>query len=362
MALGNLNTEQLKQEIRYELKRIRYPITLDDFIWKTIVLQDVNGPCPLISIVNYLVITDRFEFKDEQLKRGVSNLELYEVIIQRMYSDQSADNVVDASIMFSAETLSQGLHVNPDLYNVSCFEPTNEIKFFQSLGVKLVHGWLIPKCGGLDQKSSLFYDEATMMIVQGQDAEEKLQKHYGFSQQVEDGKQDTLQALTDEQIESCESQVKLAHTVQIALDASRSQITIEGISELLQSLQPFEPAVLFRNNHFSIIVKVPIPGQNEECRLINLVTDAGYRESDIVWEAIMTEDGDTQYLDHRLIPINTFKSIQSLSEEEQDRIIALELAQREQDQYQAQQERRARQNQQSQSATSSYKRDKCSVM
>ncbi len=56
-----------------------------------------------------------------------------------------------------------------------------------------------------------------------------------------------------------------------------------------------ELAVLFRNNHFSVVYK-------RENRLFGLVTDVGFRGSNIMWESIDQLDGDTAYLDANFNP------------------------------------------------------------
>ena len=65
------------------------------------------------------------------------------------------------------------------------------------------------------------------------------------------------------------------------LDTSSSQLTYYGISELHRVVKEGCDAVLFRNNHFSVVHK-------NKGRMFVLVTDEGYTfQSSIVWEELV---------------------------------------------------------------------------
>jgi hypothetical protein len=55
--------------------------------------------------------------------------------------------------------------------------------------------------------------------------------------------------------------------------------------------------VLFRNNHFSTVLKY-----NSE--LYALVTDQGFQSTSVMWEALGNIDGDTTYVNSGFAPIN----------------------------------------------------------
>eukprot|EP01125_Pyxidicula_operculata_P016538 TRINITY_DN56_c6_g1_i2.p1 TRINITY_DN56_c6_g1~~TRINITY_DN56_c6_g1_i2.p1 ORF type:complete len:274 (+),score=76.62 TRINITY_DN56_c6_g1_i2:456-1277(+) len=70
---------------------------------------------------------------------------------------------------------------------------------------------------------------------------------------------------------------------------SSSQLTFHGISQLLSDLKEKELSVLFRNNHFSTILKY-------NGHLYSLVTDVGYtHDGDIVWE-VLDQFGDSDFV------------------------------------------------------------------
>lgn len=80
------------------------------------------------------------------------------------------------------------------------------------------------------------------------------------------------------------------------LDSNPSQLTIYGLASLHDGLHNNQLAVLFRNNHFNVLLK-------REGGLYILVTDQGYLyEPDIVWEHLSNVDGDTQLLNWELRP------------------------------------------------------------
>ena len=69
------------------------------------------------------------------------------------------------------------------------------------------------------------------------------------------------------------------------LDASSSQLTVHGISELHRTHKEGSSCVFFRNNHFSVLHKY-------QGHLFVLVTDEGYTyEKGIVWEQLLEVPG-----------------------------------------------------------------------
>lgn len=103
------------------------------------------------------------------------------------------------------------------------------------------------------------------------------------------------------------------------LNSSASQLTTQGIAELLSNLNGGEIAVLFRNNHFQTLAKQKV----DDIRLLNklhpttfflfhltlmeysvfqdalyvLVTDMGFLgESSVVWETLDSVDGNSTFV------------------------------------------------------------------
>jgi hypothetical protein len=94
------------------------------------------------------------------------------------------------------------------------------------------------------------------------------------------------------QEESPNTKIQKSLIIKEFLDATSSQLTHAGVVGLHEGLKSGQLAVLFRNNHFSVVYKHPSDG-----RLFLLMTDQGYLwESDVAWESFATVDGDNQLL------------------------------------------------------------------
>ncbi|KAL4430888.1 hypothetical protein ABPG75_006144 [Micractinium tetrahymenae] len=86
-----------------------------------------------------------------------------------------------------------------------------------------------------------------------------------------------------------EAAVRDALLVQQFLEGSPSQLTFHGLVALQEGLRPNQLAVFFRNNHFNTLFKGP------DSQLYILATDEGFQfESDVVWEHLISVDGDTE--------------------------------------------------------------------
>lgn len=131
----------------YRLKEIRY-------FGRTvkILCQNENGPCPLISICNVLLLSGRVNVHPDY---GEITLDS---VIQLV-----ANRIVEASSQYENETedirlmqqqrvsdvisilpnLQYGLDVNVKFDSVSNFEYTRELDCFDVAGVPIYHGWIL---------------------------------------------------------------------------------------------------------------------------------------------------------------------------------------------------------------------------
>eukprot|EP01067_Filipodium_phascolosomae_P000710 Filipodium_phascolosomae@DN1524_c0_g1_i1.p1 len=74
------------------------------------------------------------------------------------------------------------------------------------------------------------------------------------------------------------------------LEGSGGQLTVYGLLAITETLRERELAVLFRNNHFSVIFR-------NDNQLYSLVTDQGFLKTpSVVWELLDSVDGNTEYL------------------------------------------------------------------
>ncbi|EFN59098.1 hypothetical protein CHLNCDRAFT_137880 [Chlorella variabilis] len=106
-----------------------------------------------------------------------------------------------------------------------------------------------------------------------------------------------------------EAAVREALLVQQFLEGSGSQLTYHGLLALHEGLRPNQLAVFFRNNHFNTLYK----GPNDQ--LFILAADEGFQfESDVVWEALDSVDGDTQLVGADFRPFRPHASQQEARE------------------------------------------------
>ncbi|KAK3287192.1 hypothetical protein CYMTET_5286 [Cymbomonas tetramitiformis] len=125
----------------YKLKKIRY--TGKDVC---IVLQNLNGPCPLIGIANVLLLRgdvsipqDHGQIKSARLLELVSNH-----ILER--TKHSTDENLKYSVSEAIDALPRmqyGLNVNIRFNDVEGFEYMSDSTVFDVLGIRLLHGWLL---------------------------------------------------------------------------------------------------------------------------------------------------------------------------------------------------------------------------
>jgi hypothetical protein len=69
----------------------------------------------------------------------------------------------------------------------------------------------------------------------------------------------------------------------------QQQLTTKGI-ELLQTIPEHKPHILFRNNHFYVLLRHE--------NVWTLLSDQGFQESNFVWESLSI-DGDSLFVNYR---------------------------------------------------------------
>ena len=128
-----------------------------------IVIQNENGPCPLLALVNTLLL--RKAITIPMHKDMISLDELLAMVAGRMLdSNKSEDknmqqNIQDAIAILSK--LATGIDVNPKFHSTKGFEFTDEIAIFDLLDISLYHGWIVdPEVSASDNDS--FHSERSM--------------------------------------------------------------------------------------------------------------------------------------------------------------------------------------------------------
>ncbi|UJR33045.1 hypothetical protein I4U23_020504 [Adineta vaga] len=236
-----------------------------------ILLQNLNGPCPLLAIVNILLLRKRITINpktDAITTERVITL-LAEHILEREQSNLSEEdranyehNVQDALAVL--DKLKTGLDVNLKFDGVDKFEYTRECIIFDLLNIQLFHGWVIDP------------QDTELRTIVNSDAS-------SYNQLVEK----MIRQRTSER----EEVVRESLLIEQFLDEYSSQLTHYGILQLNQTMRDNQLAVFFRNNHFSTIWK----NQNQ---LLVLVSDQGYLDHrSIVFETLTDVDNDSLFTD-----------------------------------------------------------------
>ncbi|XP_066424335.1 ubiquitin carboxyl-terminal hydrolase MINDY-1 [Molothrus aeneus] len=242
-------------------------------LWKgqrtALVTQSENGPCPLLAIINILLL--QWKVKLPPQTEVVTAEELMAHLGNCILATQPRDTSEGLQLNFQQNIndtmtvlpkLSTGLDVNVRFTGVSDFEYTPECIVFDLLNIPLYHGWLVdPQSPEQVQAvGKLSYNQLVEKIITC--------KHASDSRLVSEG-------LVAEQF----------------LESTASQLTFHGLCELTARAREGELGVFFRNNHFSTMIK-------HKGHLYLLVTDQGFlQEEGVVWESLHSVDGDSSFCD-----------------------------------------------------------------
>ncbi|XP_017260960.1 ubiquitin carboxyl-terminal hydrolase MINDY-2 isoform X2 [Kryptolebias marmoratus] len=273
-----------------------------------IITQNENGPCPLLAIMNVLLLAWKVKIPPmmeiitaEQLMEYLGDyiLETKPKEISEAQRLNYEQNMSDA--MAVLHKLQTGLDVNVKFTGVRVFEYTPECIVFDLLDIPLYHGWLV--------------DPQMHDIV-------KAVGNCSYNQLVEkiiSCKQSDNSELAGEGI-----------VAEQFLNSTATQLTYHGLCELTSTVQEGELCVFFRNNHFSTMIKYK--GQ-----LYLLVTDQGFlTEEKVVWESLHNVDGDGNFCDSefRLRPPSDPETVYCGQQDQidQDYLMALSLQQEQQSQ------------------------------
>lgn len=233
-----------------------------------IIMQNENGPCPLLAIINVLLLQNRIKLAVQtefitasQLMMHLGNCILEnapcEEALSRLNFEQ---NMGDA--MAVIHKLQTGLDVNVKFTGVCDFEYTPECIIFDLLQIMLYHGWLVDpqNLAEVEAIGTCSYNQLVEKIICNKTSDEP-------------------------------EQVRKALVAEQFLESTASQLTYHGLSELASQQKDDGLAVLFRNNHFTTLYKY-------KDELFQLVTDQGFlQESNVVWETLYNVDGDCHFVD-----------------------------------------------------------------
>lgn len=296
----------------YQIKHITWvdPVT-SQTRRSPILLQNENGPCPLLALVNALTLSTPADsptalIEALRVREHVSLGLLLDAVFDGVVTRASTQGVeVDMSDLFAfLMSLSTGMNVNPRFVFpttpsgedgppqlLGSFEQTKEMRLYNSFGVPLYHGWL-PAPGErvykVLQKAAPTYEEVQNLILH-----EEIILHR-ISTAPQGSPEGELSGGEGPVIED-------AGIIRTWLDESCTQLTNWGLESLTRywggNISDGRGAglgrmgILFRNDHFCTVMKGRIPGREEA--LLSLVTDMGYGGyEEVVWESLVSVSGE----------------------------------------------------------------------
>jgi len=256
-----------------------------------IILQNENGPCPLISISNVLalrgdvVIESNFITFDTVLDK--LSAYLYEKHIDK---GEQVIQQVEKSIKL-LPPLQYGLDVNFNFREYDNFEKTDQCRLFDYFKIRLLHGWLVDPAEA--EAHAVFglntYNDLMNKLV-ALDAPTNSSPQTPSSPTPPSTPSEEQPKKSEEAPKPpTEQDFKEGNIITQFLHQNGSQLTSYGLSVLQKNVAEGELCVFFRNNHFSTLIKY-------QDALYILVTDIGYeRERNIVWDSLATVDGSSVF-------------------------------------------------------------------
>ncbi|KAJ8609578.1 hypothetical protein MRB53_039029 [Persea americana] len=268
-------------------------------------MQNSNGPCPLLALVNALTLSTPPDLQTAlldtlQQREQVSLGLLLDAVFDELMSGRrgnSAQELPDVSELYTfLVTLHTGMNVNPrfvpdpgnseDMISfeddqqiaadtssnvfAGCFEQTKEMRLYSTFSVPLIHGWLPDEGSAMHdvaKRTAATYEDAQNLQFREEDLRQK-ESTAGLSFEEE-------ALLTDVAV------------IKDFLMLWSTQLTAFGLETLQSKVNDGQFCILFRNDHFSTLYKEPKTGA-----LMTLVTDAGYATHDeIVWESLVDING-----------------------------------------------------------------------
>ncbi|KAF2854436.1 hypothetical protein T440DRAFT_465402 [Plenodomus tracheiphilus IPT5] len=284
----------------YQIKHIRWhDYNKQGIRTSPILTQNLNGPCPLLALVNALVLStppgvETALIETLRTRETVSLGLLLDAVFDELMSGRrgnAAQTLPDVSELYKfLLALHTGLNVNPlfvpDSSDVSGsitltnraggFENTQDMKLYRTFDIPLMHGWL-PEVGteayAAFDRVAKSYETSQYVQFQEEELDAKLQSGEALSEEEQ-------QMFTD------------IHAIKEFLSRWPTQLTDHGLRVIRDNLERGQVAILFRNDHFSTLIKDPRTDQ-----LVTLVTDQGYSTHDeIVWESLIDVNGQGSQL------------------------------------------------------------------
>uniref|UniRef100_A0A1J3FYL5 Protein FAM63A n=1 Tax=Noccaea caerulescens TaxID=107243 RepID=A0A1J3FYL5_NOCCA len=149
------NQEAMQQDVLKETtEEVTYKTKSIQFLGRNtpIILQNENGPCPLLAICNVLLLRNNLKLNPDSYE--VSQERLLSLVVDRLidsnskvnnkdegYIENQQQNIADAIDLLPR--LTTGIDVNIKFRRIDDFEFTPECAIFDLLDIPLYHGWIV---------------------------------------------------------------------------------------------------------------------------------------------------------------------------------------------------------------------------
>lgn len=325
LPLGSSQT--INGSIKFPIKLINWTphYAINESISTPILLQDQNGPCPLIALVNTLLLQNDFnDLLASQIRQGkrkisepagafvVNNLKhelrkkyestgnilLLDVLsllgdlLLTLVENGSTDldsGVVD-ELLAQLPKLHTGLNVDPNLLTGG-FAPSLATELFDAFGLDFRHGWVVETSDNVGTSGQMVQkveqnsfrdkdnsensenpeDSGLLNIVRQLETYDRVQD-YLLSDQENVGYLENKQLLTT------------------WLNENQTQLTGQGLFNLNSVMEEGKFVIFFRNNHFNTLFR---KGDDE---FYLLVTDLSFGaskslRSQLIWQSLSSVSG-----------------------------------------------------------------------
>lgn len=274
-----------------------------------ILVQNANGPCPLMALVNALTLSTPVGVEDAVLVNTLKTREQISLDLllnavfdelmseRRMTPDVSLPDITELYDFLKG--LHTGMNVNPRFIPTEetekafkrtslthlhptergdlipgTFEDTREMAFYRTFQIPLIHGWLPsredPAYGALKRQAES-YEDAQNILFREEELEDRLSNPNG------QGLSETEQGIYQDVL-----------SIKCFLYSAATQLTPWGLKVITSAMRPGSVAILFRNDHFSTLYRHP-----QTLQIFALVTDAGYAgHEEVVWESLVDVNGE----------------------------------------------------------------------
>ncbi|KAJ2851433.1 hypothetical protein IWW36_001072 [Coemansia brasiliensis] len=265
--------QQAAAPTQYKLKDIQWQdIRTQRLREVKIVTQNENGPCPLIALINVLLLGNVVQL--EGSRKSISEEEMTQMLANTLLQhDVGSPAVAEAdvaAILSLLPTLGKGLDVDLQFAHIYDFAESPPLQLFRAFGVDLVHGWVVD----VDREPQV----ADVLLHECRNSYEGAVEFVLAADEASCGQ--VMGGLRDgESVD--EEQVARARRLNAWLQETATQLTDCGLHMLGTMLPDHRLCVLFRNNHFSALYKRG-PGE-----LFALCTDEAVAgDPRIVWESL----------------------------------------------------------------------------